>query len=142
MATFTELREALAAVIERGQIDGLTVLSRRPGSVPVLPAVWPQPATAQYAVPTERRGMDVYQVQLIIAVSMTDIDLAQHQMDELLAKHGSSSIRALIKADSHLGLGPTTTAWVDSLTYGTDAFPGLAQDVLGATLHVQVRTDA
>jgi len=141
MATFTELREALAAVIERGQIDGLTVLSRRPGTIPVLPAVWPQPATAQYAVPVEKRGLDVYEVRLIIAVSMADIDLAQRQMDSLLAKRGESSIRALIKADPHLGLDSGTTAWVDSLAYGTDPFPGLAQDVLGATLNVKARTD-
>lgn len=141
MATFTELREALASVIERGRIDGLTVLKRRPGSVPVLPAVWPQPSAAQFAVPIEKRGLDVYEVQLIIAVSMADVDLAQRQMDGLLAKRGEYSIRALIKATPHLSLDDGTTAWVDSLTYGTDPFPGLAQDVLGATLHVKARTD-
>src|SRR4051812_26929082 len=104
MATLTELRAGLRDVIADGNIDGLTVLDRRPGSVPVLPAVWVQPSGATYAVPVERRGLDVYDLSVIVVVSMADVDVAQEQLDELLTKTGPRSIRALIKASPNLGL--------------------------------------
>lgn len=142
MPTPTEIREALAEALD-GRIDGLSVVARRPSPSIPLPAVWVQPSTANFQVPTDRRGLDTWEFSLIVAVSMADVDVAQRNLDELLAKTGDRSIRALIKADPHLGLSPQTVAWVDRMVYGTDPFPGSGQQVnaLAATLYVHVRTD-
>lgn len=139
MAAIPQIRACLKAVLDQLADTTVTVLDRRPGTVPILPALWPQPATADYASTQAGRGQDVYQWEIVAAVSMADLDLAQERLDGLLAD-GPGTVRDLIRADRTLGLTDGTTVWVEGMTYGVAPFPGQEQDVLGAALRLTVRT--
>ncbi len=139
MATISEIRARLKVVLAQLADTTVTVLDRRPGTVPVLPAIWPQPATGDYASPQAARGQDVYQWEIVIAVSTADLDLAQERLDGLL-EDGPGTIRDLIRQNRSLGLTDGTAVWTEGMVYGTAPFPGREQDVLGASLRLPIRT--
>jgi hypothetical protein len=138
MATPAQIRDGIKAVL--ADIDGLTVITHPPESAPAaLPAVVVSLAQASFASPMVQRGQDVWEVDALVLVSGADYQLGQAALDEFLVAAGAKSIRAAITAGRHLGLGATTTAWVDRMDdYGPRT--GEQAQLVGATLRLIVRT--
>ena len=139
MASPTQIREAVKTVL--AGIDGLTVLTLPPETAPAtLPAVVINAVSASFTTPQKREGQDVWEFDLLVLTSAADYQRGQAALDEFLVAAGPKSIRAAIKSRADLGLGPTTTAWVDGMTdYGPRGGPDQAQ-LAGATLRLIVRT--
>lgn len=141
MASLADIRTRVRAMLATfADVNDVSVCHYVPASTPVLPAVVLRPVSGELAAKPSGRGMTLYTFELLVLTG-GGLEVAEPALDALLAKTGPGSVRAVFEDDPHLGLGGTTTAWIDTLTYGV-ANPWAQQetDVLGASLQLLVRT--
>jgi hypothetical protein len=139
MATLTQVRERIAATL--ADVEGLSVVPYPPESPPsVLPALVVGDASGQLAEGDARRGLDIWDFTLVLLVQMGDYALAAEALDEYLVRSGPKSIRQWIEEDPRLGLTDGTTAYLDRVE---NVGPRESSDgvrLMGADLHLTVRT--
>lgn len=140
MATFSEIRSRIEAVA--GTVEGLTVVTRPGESAPAaLPALVIQEPTVLLAEGDSSRGLDNWDVPLLLLVSMGDYSLAADALDAYLVRRGAKSIRQAFADDPGLGLLDGTRAYLDRMDdYGPRQSGGGDIRMAGAVLHLIVRT--
>jgi len=138
MATFGEIRDRLVVVLSG--VEGVTVVEHPAESPPsALPAVIIQEPTVTFAEGDSRRGLDTWDVPLLLLVPMGDYQLASQALDSYLTRSGPKSIRQAIADSPGLGLLDGTRAYLDRME---DYGPRVSGDMrmAGAVLHLVVRT--
>lgn len=140
MATFSEIRNRIEAVA--GAVEGLTVVPKPAESAPsALPALVVQEPTALFAEGESSRGLDSWDVPLLLLVPMGDYTLAADALDAYMPTQGPKSIRQAFKDNASLGLLDGTNARLDRMDdYGPRASGGGDVRMAGAVLHLIVRT--
>lgn len=136
MASLTEIRTALKMTISAA-IPSLNGYDKMPESVNA-PAfvVLPDPnATVEYMA--MGRGVDKFNLMVILIVSQRDNDLAQIDLDPYVSSFGPKSIRQAVFNGRTLGLPDVDAAVTGVSNYG-DALPIGGVDYVGARLSVEV----
>jgi hypothetical protein len=139
VATFSEVRDRIKVVGE--QVEGLTVVTKPGETAPsALPALVIQEPTATFAEGDSRRGLDQWDVPLLLLVPCGDYSLVPDALDPYLARSGARSIRQAFADNEQLGLVDGTRAYLDRMDeYG----PRGSSDgtrLAGVVLHLVVRT--
>ncbi|MFC5187131.1 hypothetical protein [Actinomadura harenae] len=139
MATVTEQRDRIAVVL--AGVDGLKMVVKHPAeSAPsVRPAVVLGEPTAIFAEGEARRGLDSWDWPLLILVSLGDYPAAQQVMDAFL-NTGPGSIRQAFLEEPGLGLLDGTHAVIDRMDDYGPRDSGDGTRMVGAVLHLVVRT--
>lgn len=142
MATFSEIRDRLKVVGER--VEGVAVVINPGESPPNVAtgraALVIQEPTALFAEGESRRGLDQWDVPLLLLAPFGDYSLVPDALEPYLARSGPKSIRAAFIAEQNLGLLDGTRAYLDRM----DGFgPRQSSDgtqLAGVVLHLVVRT--
>lgn len=138
MATPLQIRLALVEVL--GQVEELNVIPYPPETPPAaLPALVLGEASAELAEADGRRGLDTWEIPMVLLVEGPDYQLALEELDEFLVRAGPRSIRQCIFDNCHLGLDPSTHARLDRVEEYGPRSSGDGQHLVGATLRLIVR---
>lgn len=140
MADLADIRSHIKVVLSA--IDGLTVYDKPPEAM-IYPCVVVRPAEATFDDGDARIGLDQWEYDLIVLVALTDIAVAQTNLDPYLAKTGTQSIRKLVRENQQLGFVDGTYAYIAGMSnYGTTlADPNTQPNDFGAVLRLVVRTN-
>ena len=142
MATFSEIRDRVKVVGERA--EGVTVVTKPGESAPNVAAgraaLVIQEPTALFAEGDSSRGLDQWDVPLLLLAPFGDYSLVPDALEPYLTSAGPRSIRAQFAAEQDLGLIDGTRAYLDRM----DGFgPRQSSDgtqLAGVVLHLVVRT--
>jgi len=142
MATFSEIRDRIKVVGERA--EGVTVVTHPGESPPVIAtgraALVVQEPEVTFAEGESRRGLDQWDVPLLLLVPFGDYALVPDALEPYLARAGVKSIRQAFADDQSLGLLDGTRAYLDRADqYGPRASTDGTQ-LAGVVLHLVVRT--
>lgn len=136
MSSLTQIRTALRDTIIAA-IPELSGYDTIPGS-PNLPAVAVMPAESDFLA-AMGRGVDTWQLDVIVLVSPSDEQLGQTQLDQYVTGAGDKSVRAAVFAARTLGLDDVD-AHVTGMTGYNLAYSAVQIDHIGAALRVVVHT--
>lgn len=137
MATFAELRDAIATVLGDALPD-VNVYAKVVDRAN-LPAIVVKPVDSTFPF-TQSRAEDEWQFELDVMVSYGDAATAQDQLDTYLSGGGLTSIRQILMRNRGLGRTDVLAAYVAGMSdYGT-SFTMAGVDNLGCKLHVVVAT--
>lgn len=142
MATFSEIRDRIKVVGEHA--DGVTVVTK-PGESPPNVATGEaalviREPTAQFAEGDSVRGLDQWDVPLLLLAPFGDYSLVPDALEPFMARTGAKSIRKAFADEPGLGLLDGTRAYLDRMD---DFGPRQSSDgtqLAGAVLHLVVRT--
>jgi hypothetical protein len=139
MATFTDLRDAIIAILDDALQD--VHLYAKVVEHANLPAIVVQPGSATF--PLEMgRATDEWQFELVVMTSYGDAVLAQDQLDTFLSGGGPTSIRQIFMRNRQLGRTDVLVAYVGGMSdYGAQ-FTMAGVDNVGCKLQVIVKTKA
>ncbi len=135
MASLKQIREGVKAIVEAEQI-GLKVYPRIPGTT-VGRVLVVRLATADFTV-VMRKGADTWNLDLIVLLATSDLDVAQQHLDEYIDGGGPKSIRSAIFANKSLGLDDVDAHIAQMVGYGP--FDFASYDHVGAILRLIVHT--
>jgi len=142
VATFSEIRDRIKVVGE--QAEGVTVVTKPGESPPNIAtgraALVIQEPEALFAEGDSSRGLDQWDVPLLLLAPFGDYSLVPDALEPYMARTGPRSIRAAFAAEPGLGLIDGTRAYLDRM----DGFgPRQSSDgtqLAGVVLHLVVRT--
>lgn len=136
MASLSAIRDAIKATIENNiaDISGYDTVPDASN----LPAFVVVPDTADFDV-AMGRGLDTYDFDLYVLVSVNEMDLRQDELDTYVTGAGSKSIRQVVFQNKTLGL-TNTNAHVTGMTSYGDKFSMSDLQHIGAVLHITVHT--
>lgn len=138
MATPSQVRAALVEVL--GQVADLNVIPYPPETSPAaLPALVIGEASALLAEADPRRGLDTWDIALVLLVGGADYQMALEELDELLVRSGPRSVRQCVADNCHLGLDVSTHARIDRVEEYGPRSSSDGQYLVGATLRLIVR---
>lgn len=135
MPSLTQIRTALKDVVETA--TGLTGYRTTPEHAN-LPAFVVIPRTTSFDV-AFGRGLDTYDLDVIVLISRRDDELAQDDLDEYVNGFGAKSIRQAVFNNRSLGLTNIDAHVVGLSDYGARFNIGELEHV-GARLLVRVNT--
>lgn len=140
MASFSELRDAIIAVLDEALPDELGVsLYAKVADRVNLPAIVVQPSEATFPF-TMGRAQDEWQLDLVVMVPLGDIEVAQDQLDAFLSGSGPTSIRQIFMRNKTLDRVDVQAAYVAGMSDYGSTFTMAGVDNLGCRLHVAVTT--
>jgi hypothetical protein len=137
MASFSELREAIVAVLDDAldDVHAYALVVDRAN----LPAIVVQPADATFPF-TSAAAEDEWQFDLIVMTSARDVVLAQEELDAYLSGSGEKSIRQIFMRNKSLGRNDVLAAYVGGMSdYGAN-FAMAGVENLGCRLRLVVAT--
>lgn len=137
MAGLEAIRDAIKTTIETA-ITTLHCYDTVPDSANVLPAVVVIPFSTDFEI-AMGRGTDSYEIDLLVLVSTSDMDIQQDSLDAYVSGFGSSSIRQVIFNNKTLGLTSTNAHVSEMLEYGM-RFEAAGYPHIGARLRMKVHT--
>jgi hypothetical protein len=142
VATFSEIRDRIRVVGERA--EGVTVIVNPAETPPAIAtghaALVIQEPTASFAEGESRRGLDQWDVPLLLLASFGDYSLVPDALEPYLTRTGPTSIRQAFAGDQSLGLLDGTRAYLDRADeYGPRASSDGTR-LAGVVLHLVVRT--
>lgn len=137
MASLEAIRDAIKTTIE-ANVTTLHCYDTVPDAANVLPAVVVIPYSTDFEV-AMGRGTDSYEIDLLILVSTSDMDIQQDSLDAYVSGSGTSSIRQAIFNNKTLGLTSTNAHVSEMLEYGM-RFDAAGYPHIGARLRMKVHT--
>lgn len=142
MATFGEIRDRIKIVGERA--EGVTVVTKPGESPPPLAtgnaALVIQEPEALFAEGDSSRGLDQWDVPLLLLAPFGDYSLMPDALDPYLTRTGPKSIRAAFADDPGLGVLDGTRAYLDRMDNYAPRQAADGTQLAGALLHLVVRT--
>ena len=142
MAAFSEIRDRIKVVAERA--EGVSVVTRPGESPPPVAtgkaALVIQEPTAQFAEGGSSRGLDQWDVPLLLLAPFGDYSLVPDALEPYLTGKGARSIRAQFVAEQGLGLLDGTRAYLDRMDGFGPRQSGDGTQLAGVVLHLVVRT--
>lgn len=137
MATITQIREAIATLIEQSipSLNGYAQMQDMPNT----PCVIVEPIDADFAT-VMGRGEDCWYLLIYVLCQRADTEAAQQDLDEYIAGDGPKSIRRVIFDNYDLGLRDTQAFVTGMKGYG-GSFEANRTPMVGAVLTVKVSTD-
>lgn len=137
MASLAAIRDGIKATLETN-ITGLHVYDTVPDSASILPAVVVIPMSADFDV-AMGRGLDTWEIDLLVLVSTADMDIGQDALDSLVSGAGTQSVRQTIFNNRGLGLSGTSSHISEMMEYGM-RFESASFNHIGARLRLKVHT--
>jgi hypothetical protein len=138
MASFSELRDAIIAVLDADLPDDVHTYARVVDRAN-LPAIVVEPADATFPF-TSAAAEDEWQFDLIVMTSARDVVLAQEELDAFLSGSGVTSIRQIFMRNKNLGRNDVLAAYVSGMSSYGVSFAMAGVDNLGCRLRVIVAT--
>lgn len=142
MATFSEIRDRIKVVGERA--ESVTVVTK-PGESPPNVATGKaalviQEPTASFAEGESRRGLDQWDVPLLLLAPFGDYSLVPDALEPYLTRTGAQSIRQAFAGEPGLGLIDGTRAYLDRMDNFGPRQSSDGTQLAGVVLHLVVRT--
>lgn len=133
MSSLADIRTALADTLNT--LEGFSAYGNAPPKIN-LPCAVILPAEANYTK-AFGRGLDQWDFNLLICVTMTELDLSQQMLDEYVNGFGDNSIREFIFKNRSLGLSDVEAVCTRMFNYLHETSIG-GINSLSATLRVEV----
>jgi hypothetical protein len=137
MASFGELREAIAAVLTV-ELPDVHVYARSPEDAN-LPAVVVQTVESEFPLQAGAAN-DVWLFDLIVMASFGDATVAQGQVDAYLSGSGPTSLRQIFMRHRQLDRADVMNAWVSGFSEYGSSFNMAAVDNIGCRVRLTVQT--
>jgi len=142
MATFSEIRDRIKVVAERA--EGVTVVTRPGESPPAVAtgraALVIQEPEATFAEGDSSRGLDQWDVPLLLLAPFGDYGLVPDALEPFMARTGARSVRRVFAEEPGLGLLDGTRAYLDRMDEFGPRQSSDGTQLAGAVLHLVVRT--
>lgn len=135
MSSLAQIRAGLQETIDQAGIE--LEVYRTVVDVVQPPALVVQPTESDFHV-SFARGSDRWDLDLIVMVSLREIELAQDELDEYVSGVGPKSIRQVIAGNKSLGLTDTDASVSGMTEYGVKTAASI--DHLAAVLRLVVVT--
>lgn len=138
MASLKQIRTAVKTTIE-ANLTGVTVHRTVPGSAAGdVVVVRPADDVADFNV-AMGRGTDTWQLDLLVLVPASSLEVGQDQLDDYITGAGAKSVRQVVFTNRTLGLANTDAHVAAVSGYGADYRLG-ETPYIGATLRLVVHT--
>lgn len=142
VATFSEIRDRIKAVGERA--EGVTVVMAPAESPPAVAAgkaaLVVQEPTATFGEGQTRKGLDQWDVPLLLLVPFGDYTLVPDALEPYMTRTGARSVRRVFADEPGLGLLDGTSAYLDRMDEFGPRQSSDGTQLAGAVLHLVVRT--
>lgn len=133
MATLTQIRQAIAAIVQTNTPTEFFTYARMPDN-PTTPCMIVEPADADFAT-VMQRGEDCWYLMIYILCARGDTESAQDELDEYIAL-----IKQVLYDAYDLGLDDTQAFVTGMRGYG-GSFESNRIPMVGAVLTMKVTTD-